>query len=171
MWFSPSHFRRLTNLESMLRISAAKVPSSSLNSKEVRLIGFVKIPQDDVSTGGCCYQEPWSVSQGVFPVHWTGSRVGTFRLYTWFLVWSTAEIKYWHGVFTPFILSLFSVKFCIIPYYFSRIFPFYQLWKCISCIIIHKFSCFLILTTFLFQYIIIPYRYMVLFSVHKTILV
>ena len=36
----------LTNLESILMISALKTPSSSLNSKDVRLIGLVKIPQE-----------------------------------------------------------------------------------------------------------------------------
>ena len=35
-----------TNLESILIISALKTPSSSLNSKDVRLIGLVKIPQE-----------------------------------------------------------------------------------------------------------------------------
>ena len=45
IWFSPSHFKRLTKRASIWRISAMKVSSSSLNSNEVRLDGFVKIPQ------------------------------------------------------------------------------------------------------------------------------
>ena len=45
IWFSPSHFKRLTKRASIWRISAMKVSSSFLNSNEVRLDGFVKIPQ------------------------------------------------------------------------------------------------------------------------------
>ena len=46
IWFSPSHFNRLTNLASIFKMSALTVPSSCWNSNDVLLIGLVNTPQE-----------------------------------------------------------------------------------------------------------------------------
>ena len=105
IWFSPSHFKRLTNRASTSRISALIVPPSSSNSKAVCLLWFVKIPQEwwfhsflllSRTRIGFSMDAWSSLDENVVYVHTTG------------FLSSGALLKSNTGIFcTPFSLSFF----------------------------------------------------------------